>query len=74
MLRVTRPSVSVAAHTLQGTGLIRHRRGSIEVLNRQGLKEGFLRVLRRRPPGIRAADGGPPTGTSKTGGAGSSAW
>jgi CRP-like cAMP-binding protein len=39
MLGVTRPSVSVAAHTLQAAGLIRYRRGSIAVLDRRGLEE-----------------------------------
>ena len=39
MLGVTRPSVSVAAHTLQAAGLITYRRGSVTVLDRQGLEE-----------------------------------
>jgi CRP-like cAMP-binding protein len=39
MLAVTRPSVSVAAHTLQAAGLIRYRRGSIAILDRPGLEE-----------------------------------
>ena len=40
MLGVTRPSVSVAAHTLQAAGLIRYRRGRVTVLDRQGLEDG----------------------------------
>ncbi len=39
MLGVTRPSVSVAANTLQAAGLITYRRGTITVLDRQGLEE-----------------------------------
>jgi CRP-like cAMP-binding protein len=39
MLGVTRPSVSVAARTLQEAGLITYRRGEITVLDRQGLEE-----------------------------------
>jgi CRP-like cAMP-binding protein len=39
MLGVTRPSVSVAARTLQNAGLITHRRGSISVLDRLALEE-----------------------------------
>lgn len=39
MLGVTRPSVSVAARTLQRAGLITYRRGSITVLNRTELEE-----------------------------------
>jgi len=39
MLGVTRPSVSVAAHTLQAARLITYRRGRIAVLDRQGLEE-----------------------------------
>jgi CRP-like cAMP-binding protein len=39
MLGVTRPSVSVAAKTLQAAGLITYRRGSITVLDREGLED-----------------------------------
>lgn len=39
MLGVTRPSVSVAAKTLQNAGLITYRRGSITVVDREGLEE-----------------------------------
>lgn len=38
MLGVQRPSVSLAATTLQKAGLIRYRRGMIEVLDREGLE------------------------------------
>jgi CRP-like cAMP-binding protein len=38
MLGVTRPSVSVAAHGLQEAGLIRYRRGSMDILDREGLE------------------------------------
>jgi CRP-like cAMP-binding protein len=39
MLGVTRPSVSVAARTLQRAGLVRYRRGRITVLDREALEE-----------------------------------
>jgi CRP-like cAMP-binding protein len=39
MLGVTRPSVSVAARTLQSAGLVRYRRGHITVLDREALEE-----------------------------------
>jgi CRP-like cAMP-binding protein len=38
MLGVTRPSVSVAAHTLQAAGLIRYQQGHITVTDRAGLE------------------------------------
>jgi CRP-like cAMP-binding protein len=39
MLGVTRPSVSVAAKTLQAAGLITYRRGRITIVDREGLEE-----------------------------------
>ncbi len=39
MLGVTRPSVSVAAKTLQAAGLITYRRGRVAILDRAGLEE-----------------------------------
>jgi CRP-like cAMP-binding protein len=38
MLGVTRPSVTVAARTLQNAGLITYRRGKVAVLDRPGLE------------------------------------
>ena len=38
MLGVTRPSVSVAARTLQAAGLITYRRGRVAILDRQGME------------------------------------
>jgi CRP-like cAMP-binding protein len=39
MLGVQRSSVSLVAHTLQQAGLIRYRRGHVELLNIDGLRE-----------------------------------
>ena len=40
MLGVTRPSVSIVAHTLQQAGLIKYSRGRVQILNVEGLQEG----------------------------------
>jgi CRP-like cAMP-binding protein len=39
MLGVQRTSVSLAAHTLQQSGLIEYRRGKIKIVDREGLEE-----------------------------------
>jgi CRP-like cAMP-binding protein len=39
MIGVTRPSVSLVAHTLQQSGVIRYSRGRIQVLDLEGLQE-----------------------------------
>jgi CRP-like cAMP-binding protein len=39
MLAVRRPSVSIAAGTLQASGLITYRRGNISILDREGLED-----------------------------------
>jgi CRP-like cAMP-binding protein len=39
MLGVRRTSVSMVAHTLQGAGFVRYRRGHIRVTDREGLSE-----------------------------------
>jgi CRP-like cAMP-binding protein len=39
MLGATRPTVSIAARTLQNAGLIRYQRGAITILDRRGLLE-----------------------------------
>ena len=46
MLGVQRPSVSLAAATLQKAGLIRYRRGVIEVLDRAGLESASCSCYR----------------------------
>jgi CRP-like cAMP-binding protein len=38
MLGVSRPTVTVVAHTLQKAGLIRYHRGQVEILDRPGLE------------------------------------
>jgi CRP-like cAMP-binding protein len=40
MLGVHRPSVSIVANTLQKAGLIKYRRGHIQLIDIEGLKEG----------------------------------
>src|SRR5262249_19388113 len=39
MMGVRRTSVSVCAHLLQTAGFIRYSRGSVKILNREGLEE-----------------------------------
>ena len=39
MLAVRRTSVSTTAHVLQSAGLIKYSRGSITILDREGLKK-----------------------------------
>lgn len=51
MLAVSRPTVSVAAGTLQAAGTIEYRRGKISILDREALGE----VLRDEPAGLRAS-------------------
>ena len=62
MLGVRRPGVTVATHVLEGNGLIRAKRGHIQLLNRAGLEEAargsygkpeaeFFRLLPERRPG-----------------------
>src|SRR5207247_10142348 len=51
MLGVRRPTVTVVARMLQEAGLIRYRRGQLEIIKRRGLEAracGSKRVLRRQ--------------------------
>lgn len=45
MLGVHRPTVSVAANTLQKAGLISYSRGHLKILNAEGLKDGACECL-----------------------------
>lgn len=47
MLGVRRPSVSVAAAALQEAGIIRYRRGNVEILDRAALEEASCECYRR---------------------------
>jgi Mn-dependent DtxR family transcriptional regulator len=46
MLGVRRPSVTVAARTLQNAGVIQYTRGRITVKDRQGLEEASCECYR----------------------------
>jgi CRP-like cAMP-binding protein len=46
MLGVQRPSVSVVAHTLQQAGLIKYRRGRIQITDLEGLRESACECYR----------------------------
>jgi Mn-dependent DtxR family transcriptional regulator len=46
MLGVRRTSVSVVANALQSSGLIKYRRGTIEILDIQGLREASCECYR----------------------------
>jgi Mn-dependent DtxR family transcriptional regulator len=52
MLGVRRTSVSLCAHKLQKSGLIKYARGMITIIDRKGLEER-LRMLRRHPSAHR---------------------
>lgn len=45
MLGVHRPTISIAANILQQAGLISYRRGSIKILDSEGLREGACECL-----------------------------
>jgi hypothetical protein len=62
MVGVRRPPVSVAAGTLQHAGLIRYRRGRVEVLDRGGLEAASCECYRATIEAydrlvVRTADG-----------------
>ena len=48
MLGVRRTSVSLAAHTIQQSGLVKCKRGLIRILNVKGLREGACECYERR--------------------------
>jgi CRP-like cAMP-binding protein len=62
MLGVQRPTVTVVARTLQGGGLIRYRRGTVTVLDREALEEAacecYAAVRATYGPFLAAAGGG----------------
>ena len=64
MLGANRKSVTMAAQALQSAGLISYRRGQIQIVDRVGLEQGILRMLRHRQGAVRcipdaALDRGP---------------
>jgi len=60
MLGVRRTSVSVVAHTLQQAGMIKYRRGKIEILNVEGLEESACECYGTVNSHYRALLGPPP--------------
>ena len=60
MLGLRRTSVSVVAHTLQQAGMIKYRRGKIEILNVEGLEESACECYGTVNSHYRALLGSPP--------------
>jgi CRP-like cAMP-binding protein len=56
MLGVQRTSVSIIAHTLQQSGLIRYRRGHIEILDRQRLEQHACKCYSANPGPLEEID------------------
>ena len=55
MLGVQRTGVSAAAGALQRAGLIRYKRGNVTIIDRRGLEQPLVRVLRRFQEGVRSS-------------------
>jgi CRP-like cAMP-binding protein len=56
MLGIRRPTATVVAGTLQGAGLIRYRRGKMEILDREGLEHASCECYRVVAPYFAGLD------------------
>lgn len=65
MLGVHRPGVTVAAGALQEAGLIRYRRGSVEIRDREGLESASCECYRANADAFQAVVRGAKPGPSR---------
>jgi Mn-dependent DtxR family transcriptional regulator len=61
MLGVQRTSVSTVARTLQEAGLVQYRRGKIEILDVDGLREGACECYETVREQYEQLSGAPPS-------------